>query len=274
MKVRVITALVLVAILVPIFYYGGLVLDFTLVLFSMGATFELYRLFNKENPNKVVLVIEMLFSGGIFYLVTLYYQEFVVLEWLFFALIFLVVVGALLLVFYEKFATKEYGNMFISVLYPAIGFSAFSGLGQMEDSLYIIGFLFLTVIMTDTFAYIFGVRFGKHRLAVKISPKKSVEGSVFGTLFAIAITLGYVLITGLEFIDNIEMTILSSIVLIFVISVFGQIGDLVASKMKRDYGVKDYSKLFPGHGGLMDRFDSAIFAAMVLMLLNEVVGML
>jgi len=275
MRTRVITGVILASVLIPIFYFGGLVLDITLLLFSMFATWEMSRMFKREMENpRVVLVFEILFSGGIFYLIRSYYQGFVPLDWAFSVIVLLVIVGALFLVFYEEFSSKEFGNMFISVLYPAIGFSAISGLVAMSDGLYVIGFLFMVTIMTDTFAYIFGVRFGKHRLAPKISPKKSIEGSVGGTVSAVILTMIYLSVVKLDMIGNIEMTVLISIVLIFVISCIGQIGDLIASKLKRDNNIKDYSNLFPGHGGIMDRFDSAIFAAMVLMLISEVVGKL
>ena len=277
MRTRVITGIVLAAVLIPVFYFGGLVLDITLLLFSMVATWELSRMFSKdiERPT-IILIFEILFSGGIFFLIRTYYQAElypeIYLEWSLYLIIFMMIVGSLFLVFYDKFSTQEFGNMFISVLYPAFGFSAFSGIGAFDQGIYVIGFLFMVTIMTDTFAMVFGIRFGKTRLAEKISPKKSVEGSIAGTLSAIVLTVAYIYIFKLEAIGNIELNLLTSIGLIFVISVSGQIGDLIASKLKRDYGVKDYSNLFPGHGGVMDRFDSAIFGALMLMLISEVVG--
>lgn len=275
MKQRVITGVILAGILIPIFFYGGLLLDITLLLFSMIATWELSRMFSRNLTNpRIVQIFQIGFSGGLFFLIRSYYQGVVPLEWAFSLIVLMVVIGSLFMVFYDQFSSKEFGNMFISVLYPAIGFSAISGLGAFDGGIYVIGFLFMTTIMTDTFAYIFGVKFGKHRLAEKISPKKSIEGSIGGTLSAIVLTMIYILVFKLEVIGNIQMSILVSILLIFVISVIGQIGDLVASKLKRDCGIKDYSNLFPGHGGVMDRFDSAIFAAMVLMLISEVVGRL
>ena len=109
---------------------------------------------------------------------------------------------------------------------------------------------------------------------MKISPKKSWEGSIGGTFFALLFALLYIFGFGVEMIGNLEVTLLGSIVIIALLSIFGQIGDLIASKFKRDYGVKDYSNLFPGHGGVMDRFDSVIFAAMILVFMSEVVGLL
>jgi phosphatidate cytidylyltransferase len=273
MKTRVITGTILAVVLIPIFYFGGKSLDVLLMIASMAATWEMSRMFNKEvQQSRIILGVQLLLSGGLFYVVRSFYNGELTLDWTFNVIVLLVLIGSLSLVFNDKFSTKEFGNMLISVLYPALGFSAISGLRSMENGLLVIGFLFMVTIMTDTFAYIFGVRFGKHRLAVKISPKKSVEGSVYGSLSAIVLTLIYMYFAKLEVIGNIELNVFVSILLILVISIFGQIGDLIASKMKRDYGVKDYSNLFPGHGGVMDRFDSAIFAALILMLISEVVG--
>lgn len=276
MKNRVITGILLAVVLIPIFYFGGIVLDVVLLLFSMVATWEMNRMFNKErDSHKSVLVMELVLSGGIFYAIRSFYQGYIELEWIFFLIILLVVLGSLALVFSEKYSSVEFGNTFVSVLYPSLGFGAISGLrgGFGDDGLFNIGFLFLITTMTDMFAYIVGVNFGKHRLAVKISPKKSIEGSIGGTAFAIIFTLIFIWAFKLEVIGEIPLSIFVSIILIIVISCIGQIGDLVASKLKRDCGIKDYSNLFPGHGGVMDRFDSAIFAAMVLMLISKVVGL-
>lgn len=272
MKTRLITGVVLLAVFVPLFFVGGIVFDITLLLLSMAGTWELSRMY-RLNTSKPTFItgIEVVISGGLFYLIKDFYQNNVEASAFLYALIALVLLASLLLIFVEEFSSKEFGNFFISVLYPVLGFGALSGLRSLENGLLVIGFLFMITIMTDVFAYVVGVNFGKHRLAVKISPKKSIEGSIGGTLFAIIFTLIYVNLVSLSMIDTLELTMFVTISLVFVVSVMGQIGDLVASKLKRDCGVKDYSNLFPGHGGVMDRFDSAIFAAMVLMLFIKVI---
>ena len=274
MKTRIITGFILGVVLIPIFYFGGIVLDIALILFSLIATWELSRMFAQELRHpKIVLVFQILFSGGIFFTIRSYYLGNIALDWVFLLIILLVIVGAMFMIFYEEFTSNEFGNMFISVLYPAIGFGALSALrGAGDAGLYTIGFLFMVTIMTDMFAYIVGINFGKHRLAPKISPKKSIEGSIGGIFFAVIFAMVYLIGFDIEFIGNIEVNYFLIIFVIIIISVLAQIGDLIASKFKRDYGIKDYSNLFPGHGGVMDRFDSAIFAAMILLFISEVVG--
>lgn len=274
MKTRVITAALLIAFFVPMFIIGGWALDIVLMLCAMIATWEFSRMFNKEKNNKLILAIQLLFTAGLFLAVKFFLLKEIHVDIVFALVFFFTIVGALLLVFFEDFGANEFGNMFISVYYPVFGFVSIVYLRALDDGLLIIGFLFMVTAMTDTFAYVFGIRFGKHRLAEKISPKKSVEGSVYGTLSAIVLTVGYILLTDLQFIGSIEMTILTSIGLILLISIVGQIGDLSASKMKRDSGVKDYSNLFPGHGGIMDRFDSATLAAMILLFIVMLVDVL
>jgi len=273
MKPRVKTAFFLVVFFVPAFYIGGWVLDIILGLLGLISTYELFKMFKtKSNAPFIVLIIELLFSAVLFLLISYYYKGLLNLEWTFYTLIVMIIVGALLLVVEDEFKADDFGRYLVAILYPVVGFSALNTLRFI--SLEVIGFLFLITSMTDMFAYFIGIKFGKHRLAIKISPKKSIEGAIGGVVFAILIVVGYIYLINLESIDNINFNIWVSIILIFTISVFGQIGDLVASKLKRGCDIKDFSNLFPGHGGVMDRFDSAILASIVLVLINEVVGLL
>lgn len=273
MKPRVKTAFFLVLFFVPAFVIGEWVLDIVLALLGLIATFELFRMYKiKSNAPNVILVVEMLLSGLMYFLIAYHYKNLLSLDWIFYALIVVVVIGALLLVLKDKFETDDFGSYLVSILYPVIGFSALSALRFLD--LEVIGFLFIITSMTDMFAYYFGIRFGKHRLAVKISPKKSIEGAIAGIIFAVLFGVGYIYLFKVTAIGNINLNIWVSIILIIIISVFGQIGDLVTSKLKRGYGIKDFSNLFPGHGGVMDRFDSAILASIILILISEVVGLL
>ena len=272
MKTRIITGVIIAAILIPMFVIGGYALNATLLFLTMAASYELYMMFNKEKQISNLLLVSVIILGGLTYYSIQNYYNGAPLEYVFLMVVGLLVVGALMLVFIDDFNGDDFGHLLISVLYPAIGFGALFGLRSIN--LYNLGFLFVITIFTDIFAYIVGVKFGKHRLAVKISPKKSIEGSIGGTVSAVIITIVYLEIFNVTNIGVIEMNIFASIILVIFISIMGQIGDLVASKMKRGSGIKDFSNILPGHGGIMDRFDSALFAAMVLMLVIKVVEVL
>ena len=118
---------------------------------------------------------------------------------------------------------------------------------------------------TDIFAYLVGICIGKHKFAPNISPKKSIEGSVGGTLFSIIATVIalviYKNITGYQI--NFPLAIFYA----FICSVIGQIGDLSFSYIKRSYGIKDFRKILPGHGGVLDRLDSLIFISPLFFIL-------
>ena len=276
MKVRVMTAAVLLITLVPAVLIGGVFLDFILVLLTMGAAYELIKMYKGDNFKiDGILINEVLLSGIVFmgisyYLKTSSYSG--VFDYIFIVGLFIIFYVGLLMIFIEDFSIKRFGRVFVVILYPAVGFAAISWLRDID--IYHIGFLFMITIFTDVFAYIFGVKYGKHRLAVKISPKKSIEGSIGGTVFALILTMLYLYLLDIDVIGEINLNIGISIVLIIFLSMIGQIGDLIASKLKREFGIKDFSQIFPGHGGVMDRFDSAIFAAIVLLLISEIVGLL
>lgn len=127
---------------------------------------------------------------------------------------------------------------------------------DLHDTPYI-WLVFLMAFGTDTFAYFIGSNFGKNKLCPKISPKKSVEGSIGGILGSLLITISYSLFMSL---DKIGLLIVLGVI----VSIISQIGDLAASRIKREVGIKDYGSIMPGHGGVLDRFDSIIISAPIV----------
>lgn len=145
----------------------------------------------------------------------------------------------------------------MAVAYIGIGFMYF--FETRESGLIYILYALLIVWLTDTGAYLFGKSFGKRKLWPQISPNKTIEGSLGGTLVSIIIPIVFV-IAGLM-----EGSLWLLIPFTIVLSIFGQMGDLVESALKRHFDVKDSGTFLPGHGGILDRFDSFIF---VLPLMN------
>ena len=273
MKTRVLTGILLAVVLIPLFILGGWYLFTLLALLTMGATYELLKLYDtNESLPKWVWVVEILLALGFYLHVVLYFRGDLNLEWVLVFTIGALVIGSFLLVFVEEFHSQRIGQLLFNVMYPALGFGAIFAI--REDSIYAIGFIFLITVATDIFAYIVGINFGKHRLAIKISPKKSIEGSIGGTVAAVLFLVLYVFLVDLETLGAIELNVFIVIGLTIFLSAVGQIGDLVASKIKRHMGIKDFSNLFPGHGGIMDRFDSILLVAIVLTLVDLVVRLL
>jgi phosphatidate cytidylyltransferase len=160
--------------------------------------------------------------------------------------------------------------IFLRELFP-YGFPAykFLGTGYADDLQlaqinrwggYTVIAVFASIWICDTAAYFGGSLFGRHRLFERVSPKKTWEGAIFGFFFSIA-TMGAAKILVLGY-----LTLYHAIVLGVLIGVFGQLGDLIESRFKRDAGVKDSSQLIPGHGGFYDRFDSLVYISPIVYL--------
>ncbi len=131
---------------------------------------------------------------------------------------------------------------------------------KMVGGQWIVTLLFLTIWILDVACYLMGKGFGRKKIAPEISPRKTREGAISGIVIGTAIfTLGSYLIPGIEI-----KSLVVRVIIGVIISVAGILGDLVESAMKRDAGVKDSGKILPGHGGVLDRFDSMIFAAPTL----------
>jgi phosphatidate cytidylyltransferase len=136
-------------------------------------------------------------------------------------------------------------------LYVGFGFQNFTL--ARESGVPVLMFALLVVWSTDIGAYFCGMKFGKNKLAPHISPNKTIEGAIGGIICAVIVAVIYLLVWPMNY------SLLVMLPLTAVFSVVGQMGDLVQSAYKRHYGVKDSGNILPGHGGILDRFDSLLF---------------
>lgn len=156
---------------------------------------------------------------------------------------------------HNKFNYDDLTVLIISTLYAGFGFNLF--IHARQDGLVLVLFIQLLIWGTDSGAYFVGRKMGKHKLS-SISPKKTVEGSIGGIITAFVIAIIF------QTVFPVFDSVVQMLYVTLIISVFGQIGDLVESAIKRFYGVKDSGHILPGHGGLLDRFDSLIFLLPIL----------
>ena len=263
MKQRIITALIMAVVLVPIVIIGDIPFAILGMCAAYGAGYELLNMFSVKHPAlKKYRFIFPLFNS------LLVLTNYFVLEGeldLSFYLFMIIATFICAMIICLKDSTL---NMSAFGLFATVSLRNVSSVAEVTDAKYmgawLIVYLFASTMVTDMAAYFVGIKFGKKRLAPLISPKKSVEGAIggsvvgtiCGTLVLIAIE-NYYGVTFLK-IDSQVLNIIMIAVLTLAITIIGQIGDLVASKFKRDYGIKDYSNIFPGHGGILDRFDSLI----------------
>ena len=268
MKVRIFTAIGIFAVGLPILLLSEtLVFPIALGIICAIAAWELLRVlgFSKRYviavPTYIIAALMPFCASGALVPASRH-TEYVALI----ALVLLVYLVWLICVSVLSAGRVSFGNMsgvFASVAYVTVSFTSLVLLRYMENGALLYGLVFVCAWTTDTFAYFTGRLFGKHKLAPDLSPKKTVEGSIGGIVFAILACLLYGAIVELTC-DGYESNYLALALIGAVCSVISQIGDLFASLIKREHGVKDYSSMLPGHGGIMDRFDSVVAICGVL----------
>jgi len=150
----------------------------------------------------------------------------------------------------------------MSIIYIPTLFSFLKRVLMMEDGRILIWYVVLGAFASDTFAYFIGCRFGKHKLCPTVSPNKSVEGAI-GGVFGVVVSYAILTVVANTYF-NFNMDIVYWILIAIVASIVGQMGDLTESAIKRYIGIKDFGKLMPGHGGILDRFDSIMFVAPIV----------
>ena len=260
---RLFTGAVLAAILLPLIWLPTLIFSGFVLAALFISTFELNRMYLRGRsapPYWYVL--------GYVYVLAVYVVTLAIVIYGANPLWFMIVVGTLLgvvqmsLVFEPKMTYAIGGKMFLSSLYIAMAWAALVFI--KDQGIAVLFYLLLITLFTDMFAYFIGMRYGKHKMAPNVSPKKSWEGAVGGSFVAVIIATTQGLYTNVFDLSTNVRTLILLIVVSAIVSVCGQLGDLMFSKLKRDHNIKDFSNLMPGHGGILDRFDSTLFAGFAL----------
>lgn len=245
MKVRIISALVLLPIFFFVIIYGGLVTKLAVLIVALISIKEFTNAFAESGikpTNAILYIITILF------LVPSWQNIWSVLP----VLLFILVVGESILLIFGKKTVEDISVSILTFVYITVALS--SVIVVREASFDFIWYIFIFAWATDTCAYFAGFAFGKHKLMPKVSPKKTIEGAIGGIIGCIIISTVYAYFVHPEYILLIGVSALIG-------SVISQAGDLFASSFKRKLGVKDYGNLIPGHGGMLDRIDSIIFTA-------------
>lgn len=251
---RVLSSVPLVVIALVTILLGGNLLFVVSILLSLIGMFELYRVIKIQDklPGFVGYLSCILYYG----LMLMGYDSYFVV----FIIVYLMALMAIYVIRFPKYKLEDLIMIFFGLVYVGVMFSYIYRIRILHDGVYLIWLVFISSWISDTCAYLFGVTFGKHKLAPILSPNKSVEGSISGVI-------GSTLIGGLYgmLLSNHIIAFINPIIGCAIVcgagSIISQIGDLTASAIKRNYNAKDYGKLIPGHGGILDRFDSLIFVA-------------
>lgn len=299
MKKRIITATLLFLILVPVVIVPALtyIFEFFVLLLMGVASFEVLNLFDKEKKVKIpVKIICLVLTFGLYASIinslpnctdTMTAQFFTKINvkvdiFTAISIILVVVLGSMVIL--DDFDASDAGKCFVEIFYIGITFSCFTSLRYY--GVRFIMYLLIVTVFTDIFALVFGLTLGKgkKKMAPKISPKKTWVGAIGGSTVAVIVGVLFLLLYDsfspafhdgehVEFFTGVFdyerfngfQYFIFSFLLTLAMSICSQIGDLVASKLKRTYGIKDYSNIFPGHGGVLDRFDSALFTSAIFL---------
>ena len=244
MKQRLISAIVALIIVVPLVIFGGIWFEIAVSILGLLAMREVLKL--KSVPKSISIISLILVPILIFLDIDVINK-----------VLFTLIIYFILLVFYDR---KEYNieNCTFLTAFASLIIVVFTEFYVIrEANLNVFLYLFMITILTDTFAYIGGRLFGKHKLIESVSPNKTIEGSVIGSFIGTILPTAFYV-----FMINPGESIVIAFIITLILSIIGQLGDLVFSSIKRYYDIKDYSNIMPGHGGILDRLDSIIFVIM------------
>lgn len=239
---RTITAIVLVAILLATFLMGPSYVHWLLRLVMLLAGYEVYKIKKNEWPLYILFYILLFLGVANFdlHLLSL--------------LSSLVIIGLFIAIFSKKVNFEDISFLIMMMTILILG--VYSIKSVLEYPLWVFLYIIIGTYTTDTFAYLGGSLFGKHKLIESISPNKTIEGAMIGTVMSMIVSL---LFAKYYVVLDSKVILITSLLMPFV----AQIGDLTFSMIKRHYEIKDFSNLLPGHGGILDRIDSILFTILL-----------
>ncbi|MCI6502555.1 MAG: phosphatidate cytidylyltransferase [Clostridia bacterium] len=258
---RTITAIVGVAVLLPILWLSDTyVFPIAVSIVAVIALYEMYECIGCKS--KYAMTIPAYLACAAFPILSRFsgMENVLPIVGAFFILylLYLLLIAVLA---HAEYTMQDISICYVMTVYITGGFLSIELLREMSDRIYFL--VFIGAWITDIFAYFVGRLFGKHKLCETISPKKTVEGSIGGVVFCVIFFVLFSLAMPQKY--NPWLYLIMACVGILV-SAVSQIGDLSMSLIKRHYGIKDFGKIFPGHGGVMDRFDSILAVSLMLFL--------
>lgn len=259
-KTRLISGILLVIAALLTIISGGYVLFFTLACISLIGMQELYKAMGVHGEGTGLLEI-IGYLGAILYYVSLLlgFESYGLMT----VLVSLILIMFVYVFTYPKYNAHQIMSAFFGVVYVAVMLSFILLTRNLPDGKFIVWLIFLCSWGCDTCAYCVGMLIGKHKMAPVLSPKKSVEGGIGGVVGAALL--------GVIYAAAIQGPMVEYAVICGIGALISMVGDLAASAIKRNQGIKDYGKLIPGHGGILDRFDSVIFTAPVIYYLAKII---
>lgn len=257
-KTRLISGISLVIIAALLLYFGGPVLLCGLAVVSLVGVYELNKIVGCEK--NALGIISYIFTV-VYYFIAYVARgtEADVIPAAFFVA-YLMLLMIIYVAAFPKFNSNQVMMVFFGLFYVSVMLSYIFRI-RMLDGGYLVWLVFLASWGCDTCAYAVGMLIGKHKMSPKLSPKKSVEGAVGGVVGSALLGVIFALVFKEQLINVLPNPVLGCAIICVVGSLISMIGDLAASAIKRNNDIKDYGKLIPGHGGVLDRFDSVIFVA-------------
>lgn len=260
MKTRTISAIVVLAIFIPIFISGGFIYNISVYILSLLALKEFINIkqTKKEMPEFIkfisYILMTLLVLSNLENVDLIFSVDFKVVSALFIAYL----LPTILYHDSKVYSVNDAFYLIAGIFFLGMSFNLLILLRNI--SLNLIIYLFLISIFTDTYALFVGMLIGRHKLLENVSPKKTWEGSIGGTIFGVMVAA-----TFYHLVVNPALSLSVVIIMTTFLSIVGQFGDLVFSAIKRYFGKKDFSNIMPGHGGVLDRLDSIIFIMLAFM---------